>query len=138
MATGEPECDLDKCIKCKLCAPVCEKVCGRAGREPAIVTGEDGKPVYRRELCFFEGDCVRVCPVDAWSVKRTGYAVFLGGKVGRFPMLGKKIAEFVSEKDLFEITEKTIACYNKIAEKGQRLGEAIKKRGIEEVKKQIL
>jgi len=138
VAIGEPECDLDICTGCKLCANVCEKVCARAGRQPAIVMDDNKKPVYRRELCFFEGDCVRVCPVDAWKIKRIGYTVFLGGKVGRFPMLGYKIAEFVSEKDIFDVTEKAIACYNKIAEKGQRFGEAINKAGIEKVKREIL
>lgn len=138
MAIGEPECDLDICTKCTLCAKVCEKICKRANQPPAIVMDENKKPVYRRELCFFEGDCVRVCPVSAWKIKKTGYTVFLGGKVGRFPMLGYKIAEFVNEKDIFKITEKAIICYNKIAEKGQRLGEAIEKNGIEKVKKEIL
>lgn len=138
MATGEPECDLDKCISCNLCAKVCEEVCTRGAREPAIVMDKNKKPVYKKELCFFEGDCIRVCPVDAWKAKRIGYTVFLGGKIGRFPMLGYKIAEFLSEEDTFKITEKTIACYNRIAKKGQRLGEAIEKLGIEEVKKQIL
>lgn len=138
VAVAEPECDLDKCTKCTLCAKVCEKVCARGNREPAITMDKDNKPIYKKELCFFEGDCVRVCPVDAWKIKRIGYDVFLGGKIGRFPMLGYKIAAFASEKEIFEITEKAIACYNKIAEKGQRLGEAINKVGLEEVKKQIL
>ncbi|MFH1655796.1 MAG: nitrite reductase [Candidatus Omnitrophota bacterium] len=138
MAIGEPVCDLDKCINCELCAKVCEKVCVRGGRESAIVMDENKKPIYRREFCYFEGDCVKVCPVSAWKIKKTGYTVFLGGKVGRFPMLGYKIAEFVNEQDLFKITQNAINCYNKIAQKGQRLGEAIEKVGIEEVKKQIL
>jgi dissimilatory sulfite reductase (desulfoviridin) alpha/beta subunit len=138
VALGEPECAPDICIGCTLCAKVCEKVCERGNRPPAIVMDENKRPVYKKELCYFEGDCVRVCPVDAWKIKRVGYDVFLGGKVGRFPMFGYKIAEFAAEEDIFKITGKAIACYNKIAEKGQRLGEAINKIGIEEVKKQIL
>ena len=138
VAAGVVECDLDACIKCTLCADVCKKVCDRAGKEPAIVMNQDKKPVYKKELCFFEGDCVRVCPVNAWKIKKTGYTVYLGGKVGRFPMLGYRIAEFASEKDIFIITEKAIICYNKIANKGQRFGEAINKLGIEEVKKDVL
>ena len=138
MATGEVECDLDVCTGCTLCAKVCEKVCKRGSGEPAIVMNEKKRPVYKRELCYFEGDCVRVCPVRAWSVKKTGYTVFLGGKVGRFPMFGKKIAEFASVSDILKITERTIAYYNKIAEKGQRLGEAMKGKEIEELKRELL
>ncbi len=138
MATAVPKCDLDICTSCTLCAEVCQKVCARANRQSAIIMDENKKPVYRKEFCFFEGDCVRVCPVNAWKIEKIGYTVFLGGKVGRFPMLGYKIAEFASEEDIFKITERAIACYKRIAEGGQRFGEAIGKKGIEEVKKQIL
>ncbi|MDD5449828.1 MAG: hypothetical protein PHO42_04430 [Candidatus Omnitrophica bacterium] len=138
MAQGEPEVDLKLCIKCALCAKVCEEVCRRGGREPAIIMDKDKMPVYRKEFCFFEGDCVRVCPVNAWKVKKTGYAVFLGGKIGRFPMLGYKIADFVDEKKIPSLIEKAIETYNKIAKKGERLGDAIIRTGLEEVKKQIL
>ena len=138
VAIGEPEYDLNICTGCTLCAEVCQQVCARGSREPAITMDKKKRPVYRKEFCLFEGDCIRVCPVNAWKIKRTGYTVFLGGKIGRFPMLGYKIAEFASEKDIFKIAAKTITYYNKIAEKGQRLGEAINKIGIEEVKKHIL
>jgi len=138
MAQGEPEVDLNLCTGCTLCAKVCEQVCSRAGKPAAIIMGENKRPVYRKEFCFFEGDCVRVCPVNAWKIKRTGYAVFLGGKVGRFPMFGFKIAEFVKEEDVSRIIDKTIEVYKKQANKGERFGEAINRIGIEEVKKEIL
>lgn len=138
MAVGEPECDLSKCTSCTLCAKVCEKVCSRGKREPAIIMDANKKPLYRREFCFFEGDCIRVCPAGAWKVKRTGYMVFLGGRLGRFPAFGYKIKEFASEEDIFKITQKAIDCYKRIAEKSERFGEAIERLGLEEVKKEIL
>ncbi len=138
VAVGEPECDLTKCTSCTLCVKVCEKVCRRGGREPAIIMDENKKPVYRREYCFFEGDCIRVCPASSWKVKRTGYNVFVGGKVGRFPMFGYKIKEFATEEEIFKITKECIKCYNQIAEPGERFGDAIEKIGIEEVKRKIL
>lgn len=138
MAVGEPECDLSKCTSCSLCAKVCAEVCSRGKREPAIVMDENHKPVYRREFCFFEGDCIRVCPANSWKVKRTGYNVFVGGKIGRFPALGKKVKEFASEEEAFEISEKVIKCYNQVAEPGERFGEAIERVGLEEIKRQLL
>jgi len=138
IAVGEPECNLDLCTSCTLCAKVCEKVCARGKRQPAIVMDENKLPVYKREFCFFEGDCVRVCPAGAWKVKRVGYDVYVGGKVGRFPMFGYKIKEFASVEEIFKISKKTIDCYTRIAEPGERFGEAIERIGIEEVKKQIL
>ncbi len=137
-AQGEPEVDLSKCIGCTLCAKVCEKVCGRGKREPAIVMDKNKQPVYRKGNCFFEGDCIRVCPVGAWKLKKAGFAVYIGGKVGRFPKFGRKIADFVDEKEIPKIIENTICCYNRIAEKGERFGEALERQDIEIIKKEIL
>ena len=138
LAQGEPEVDLGKCIGCTLCAKVCEKVCGRGKREPAIVMDKDKRPVYRKENCFFEGDCIRVCPVNAWKLKKTGFAVYIGGKVGRFPKFGIKIADFIGEKDIPKIIKNTIHCYNRIAEKGERFVEALERQNLEEIKREIL
>ena len=137
-AQGGPEVDLSKCIGCTLCAKVCEKVCSRGKREPAIIMDENKRPVYRKENCFFEGDCVRVCPVNAWKVNKIGFAVYIGGKVGRFPKFGIKIADFVDEKQIPRIIKNTISCYNRIAEKGERFGEALERQDLETIKKEIL
>jgi len=99
---------------------------------------ENKRPVYRKENCFFEGDCIRVCPVNAWKVKKTGFAVYIGGKVGRFPKFGTKIADFVNEKEIPRIIKNTISCYNRIAEKGERFGEALERQDLETIKKEIL
>ncbi len=137
-AQGEPEVDLSKCISCTLCARVCEKVCSRGRRKPAIIMDKNKRPVYRKENCFFEVDCVRVCPVNAWKVKNVGFAVYIGGKVGRFPKFGVKIAEFVEEKQIPKIIKNTIRCYNKIAKKGERFGEALERQDLEKIKDEIL
>ena len=137
-AHGEPEVDLNKCISCTLCAKVCEKVCDRGKREPAIVMDENKRPVYKKENCFFEGDCIRVCPVNAWKLKKIGFAVYIGGKVGRFPKFGIKIADFIGEKDIPKIIKNTIHCYNRIAEKGERFAEALERQNLEEIKREIL
>ncbi len=137
-AQGEPEVDLSKCISCTLCARVCEKVCSRGRRKPAIIMDKNKRPVYRKENCFFEVDCVRVCPVNAWKVKNVGFAVYIGGKVGRFPKFGVKIAEFVKEKQIPKIIKNTIRCYNKIAKKGERFGEALERQDLEKIKDEIL
>ena len=137
-AQGAPVLDLKKCISCTLCAKVCEKICARGKTEPAIVMDKNNKPVYKKKNCFFEGDCVRVCPVDAWRVEKAGFAVYIGGKIGRFPKLAVKIADFVDEKQIPRIIKNTISCYNRIAKKGERFGESLERQDIEKIKKEIL
>lgn len=138
LAQGEPVVDLNKCIGCTLCAKVCEKVCERGKRKPAIVMDENNRPIYKKENCFFEGDCIRVCPVGAWKTKKTGFAVYIGGKIGRFPKLAIKIADFINEKQIPMIIKNTISCYNRIAKKGERFAEALEGQDIEKIKKEIL
>lgn len=138
LAQGEPEVNLGKCIGCTLCAKVCEKVCGRGKRDPAIVMDKNKRPVYREENCFFEGDCIRVCPVSAWKAKKIGFAVYIGGKVGRFPKFGIKIADFVDEKQIPRIIKNTISCYKRIAQTGERFGEALERHDIETIKEACL
>ena len=137
-AQGEPEVDLDACIHCTLCAKVCEKVCARGKGQPAIVMDKDKKPVYRKENCYFEGDCVRVCPVSAWKTKKVGFKVYIGGKVGRFPRFGTEIAEFVEERKISNIIENAVKYYKKIANKGERFGEALDRTGLTKAKDKIL
>ena len=137
-AQGEPEVDLSKCIGCTLCAKVCEKICLRGKRKPAIIMDENKRPIYRKKNCFFEGDCIRVCPVNAWKTKMVGFAVYIGGKVGRFPKFGVKIADFVKESQIPKIIRNTIRCYNRIAKKGERFGEALERQDLEKIKEEIL
>lgn len=137
-ARGKPKLDLDKCIGCALCAKVCEKVCSRPKQQPAIIMDENKRPIYRKENCFCEGDCIRVCPVDAWKVKEVGFAVYAGGRVGRFPKFGTKIADFVKEERISNIIENAISYYRKIAKKGERFGEALERRDLKEIKEEIL
>jgi dissimilatory sulfite reductase (desulfoviridin) alpha/beta subunit len=137
-ALGEPEVDLIKCIGCTLCAKVCEKVCSRGKREPAIIMDTNKRPAYRKENCFFECDCLRVCPVNAWKLKRVGFAVYIGGKVGRFPKFGIRIADFIEEKEIPRIIKNTLSCYNRIAQKGERFGEALERYDIDEMRREII
>lgn len=138
LSQAEPEVDLSKCIGCTLCAVVCEKVCSRGKKQPAIVMDDNKRPIYNKENCFFEGDCIRVCPVNAWKVKKVGFAVYIGGKVGRFPKFANKIADFVDENQIPKIIRNTIYCYNRIAEKQERFGEALERQDLEKIKGEIL
>lgn len=89
-----------------MCAKVCKNVCSRGKREPAIIMDKDNHPIYRRENCFFEGDCIRVCPAAAKSIPR--------------------------------IVRNTIRAYNRIAQSGERFGEALERHDIKKIKGEIL
>jgi anaerobic sulfite reductase subunit C len=122
---AEPILDLGGCISCGLCA----KSCGSG----AIEMGEDRKPVFHGENCIYCGDCIKACPTEAWTAKRSGYLVRIGGKGGHDPMLGTMFAIFLPAEQVIEFLDEVLVWYQ---EKGAglgrtRIGTVIRKEGAE-------
>ena len=127
----EPLLDKATCISCGLCVKSC--VPG------ALVMGEDNKPVLTAEKCIWCGDCVKVCPTEAWSVKKKGYTVRIGGKWGRNPLVGTLFATFLPEDKAVDFIAAVLEWYKQKAEGlGRiRLGDTIIKEGPEELLKHL-
>jgi dissimilatory sulfite reductase (desulfoviridin) alpha/beta subunit len=102
-----PGLDLDACISCGLCSKNCT--------EGAILAGADGKPVFLPENCTCCGDCVKVCPTEAWRTEKRGYSVRIGGKWGRHPLVGTLHAEFLPEDRVVEFLTEVLAWYREKA-----------------------
>lgn len=124
-----PELDAEKCEGCGMCVDIC--------KEKAISI-EDGKPVINPEKCANCGDCITSCLADAWKAKRRGYAVYVGGKMGRHPQLGRKIAEFVDVEQGIEIIQSSLDFYRKYGNKRERFGDMINRIGLEKFKEAVL
>ena len=118
-----PQLDKDACISCGLCAKNCVP--------KAITMGEDNKPVFEDKPCIWCGDCVKVCPTGAWSEKRRGYTVRIGGKWGRNPLVGTLFATFLPEERVVDFISAVLEWYKERAESlGRiRLGDVIIKEG---------
>lgn len=125
----EPEWLEDECIGCGLCQEIC--------RKDAIIV-EDGVVTFDREKCDLCGDCISSCPTDAWIIKKTGYTLLIGGKIGRFPQLGTVFVELVDEPQLFEILDRTIRFFKNNAQKGERIGDTVNRLGIDTFRKAVL
>lgn len=114
-----PELDTNACISCGLCAKNCVPA--------AIVMGEDNKPLFSDDPCIWCGDCVKVCPTEAWSARKKGYTVRIGGKWGRNPLVGTLFATFLPEEKVTDFIAAVLEWYKQKAEgKGRiRLGDTI-------------
>lgn len=120
-----PELAVDDCIGCGLCAKSCS--------DGAIAMDENKRPVFNPERCTYCGDCVKVCPTEAWQAARKGYMVRIGGKWGRNPLVGTLYAQFLPEEDVVEFIAEVLGWYNEKAEgRGRvRIGDIILQEGPE-------
>src|SRR3989344_4943493 len=100
----KPEWDEETCTGCRICS----KACMEGAIESDI---ETGKPIYDPEKCLYCADCIRACPTDSWREKIKGGVVRVGGRHGRHPITGHKIAEFISDEDVPNVIETVTKWY---------------------------
>lgn len=101
-----PRLDPASCIGCGICAHACI--------EGAIESDPDsGRPIFHPEKCLYCADCIRACPTGSWQADATGWIVRCGGKHGRHPINGSRIAEFVPDEKVPEIIEAVLSWYEK-------------------------
>ena len=68
------------------------------------------------------------------KTKRIGYSVYAGGKNGRHPTQGEKIAAFVDEEQGMRIIQRCLDFYLQHGNKRERLGEMIRRVGMDKFK----
>lgn len=128
MARVQPGLVAEACNGCGLCA----KLCGETA-----ITMVDGLPVRDEARCLGCGDCLRVCPRDAWRAARTGLTLFIGGKFGRHPRFGRRVAEFIPAERAFEAIEALMAYYRQEGRKGERLWDTLERAGLEALRERL-
>jgi dissimilatory sulfite reductase (desulfoviridin) alpha/beta subunit len=121
----EPEVDVSNCIGCQLCIPVCKR---------SAITMKDDLAVIDMANCKLCGQCIAVCPFDGIVSKRKGFAVFIGGREGEDPRLGKLISEFLSEEEALQFTDK---CLKLVKEIGTGMATIIDEIGANRVKQML-
>ena len=96
-----------------------------------------GAPVDRAAIQFHD---------IGYEVKRNdkgelGFAVYIGGGMGRTPMLGKKIRDFLPEEDLLAYSEAILRVYNMHGRRDNKFKARIKilvhETGMENIGKEI-
>ena len=122
----EPEVEVASCNGCELCVLVCKR---------KAVEVVDGVAVIKREKCKNCGQCIAVCPFNAIVGKRRGFAVLVGGREGEDTRLGQVIAEFLSEEEALEITERYLRM---LIERNFDVAAIMDEVGIEELKQRLV
>ncbi|MBE0603817.1 MAG: 4Fe-4S binding protein [Deltaproteobacteria bacterium] len=87
----EPRVAGPSCAPCKSCQASCPV--------DAIRVSDEGAPNIDMAACIGCGDCIPACPSGCIVEHRRGYVVFAGGKMGRVPILGKRVSGVLATEE---------------------------------------
>jgi len=90
------------------------------------------------EACINCSVCTTHCPSGAWVIGRQGYAVLIGGTMGKIPRYASVLKPMVeSEEEVYELVDRAFACYRENAMKKERFGHMIDRIGLECIRAEI-
>lgn len=116
------------CTGCGVCAQSCKVKAAQV---------QNGWLHIDRSKCIECGVCVKKCPHQILSIKRQGYAVYVGGKIGRIPMLGTKLIASIAEEEAVFYIETILDVYQQLSLEGERIGTVIKRIGLENFREEL-
>lgn len=125
----EPGWNEELCTGCRLCSKACQ--------EGAITPDKDGKPIFDKDKCLYCGDCIMICPTNAWTERRKGWFVRAGGKHGRHPRPADDIMTFLPDEKVHDFIEDTIVWYNKNGRPKERIGNCFDRVGLDKYIKDV-
>jgi dissimilatory sulfite reductase (desulfoviridin) alpha/beta subunit len=125
----EPALLADLCTSCGLCVRACQ--------DDALQLADEKLPVRDNDRCISCGDCIKVCPFDAMIPKRVGHAVYAGGKHGRHPHPAYPVAQFVPDEQVPALVEATMNWYREHGNRGERIGDALDRVGIDSYRRAV-
>jgi dissimilatory sulfite reductase (desulfoviridin) alpha/beta subunit len=92
------------CTGCNACIESC--------REDAIRFKTPVNPEIIREKCLHCGSCSTACPTGTISSSKTGYRIFIGGMMGRHPMLAAELPDIYDRDSVIELFKICFGIYN--------------------------
>jgi len=110
----------DGCVGCNACAKACKV---------NAIEVKDCAPRIDYHECVGCGSCVKVCSTQALIGERQGYRVYVGGRIGKRPKLGTKIATAIPEIDAISCIEAILEAYDSLGNTGERISEIVKRLG---------
>lgn len=121
----------ENCVYCG----ACERACPSGAIQ---VTREEREIVFTQDKCLSCKNCVTACPRGAWQKRQEGYAIFVGGKIGKFPKLGIKVFDFIEgDEKVLEIIRRTLHFYKKYGKPRERFRAVLDRVGVDTYMKEV-
>jgi len=128
MGILKPAINSEDCNGCGTCTFMCP--------EKAIVI-ENEKATIIWDKCNLCGACMGACPTDLITEEWKGYKIFVGGKIGTHPKLGKEFVDVNSAEETIAIFRKIINWSKNNTNVGERFGDCLDRVGFEKFRKEI-
>lgn len=124
-----PAWDEDACDDCG----ACEKIC-----PVSAIRKVDERYVVDTALCLNCSRCTSSCPRGAWTVARRGFALWIGGTMGKTPRLADRLDGVIgSPEELYALVERAFVFYRENGRPKERFGRTIDRVGLEVVLQEI-
>lgn len=125
------------------CPGLCNRcgACSKACHEGAISfpAGASGVPCVDPARCVACGKCTDVsCPGNVVRKGKAGYRILLGGKLGRHPKLATELPALLAPEEILTCIECCADYYMAHCRRGERLGELLEVKGIDEIARIIM
>jgi anaerobic sulfite reductase subunit C len=129
MGILKPAIYAEDCTGCGTCTFICP--------EKAILIDDDKANIIW-EKCNLCGACVGACPTDLIKEEWKGYKIFVGGKIGKHPKLGRELTDAKTPQETIAILWKIIDWSKKNTNVGERFGDCLDRVGFEIFSKDIM
>ena len=118
-----PAWDREACISCRLCVSICPV---------NAIEEKDSVFVLDEKKCIYCGLCINNCSTSAWTAKKTGYTLLLGGTLGKKPRLGTRAKELIETKEeLLGHVESAFKFFLAHGKKKERFGHTLDRIGLD-------
>lgn len=119
----------DLCNQCAACVEICPE---------KAVSLEGNKPFINQDLCLSCGKCIAGCPTGTLQEGFQGLRIFIGGKLGRHPRLGRELPGIYGEEEVINIIDQCLDYYRQNSSRGERLGEILEQKGFDVICKKLI
>jgi dissimilatory sulfite reductase (desulfoviridin) alpha/beta subunit len=119
----EPRWAAADCTYCGLCEASCATRAIRV--EAGVAVRLDGA------ACIGCGDCIQVCPTGSMAEAARGFRIFVGGKFGRVPRLGRRILPVLRTKEeVVRAASAVLESFRRHGVPGERFAETVDRIGL--------